>query len=381
MAKAREAEPWNELAAIEAALARGDLARGYALRGEERYFRERALVCLRSKAESLGYEVCLHEVERESESSDFRLARLVDDLSGGGLFAARRLILVRNPGELLKKVEGEESALTRAALAFVKSAEDAGTLVLSDASLRVDHALVKAILAAGGLAPSFRKLWENPPRWRPDPLQSELVQWVLRRAGELGLRLTGPQALYVGAATGNDLSALDGELETLRASGGRDLRESVRWTAGGTPWNVADHVLGGDLPRALSGIEALFQGGFQEKSGKRLLDPSALAIMLVSALQRGASTCLEFSRPSAGAPAGARGEGSPAQREAVEARARRRPSADWRALLEEAAGLERELKSGAGLDANDFARLALRWALDARPRAAATGVQAQRSVR
>ena len=369
MAKARESEPWVELGVLESSLG-GGLARGYALRGEERYFRERALAGLRRKAESLGYELCLHEVERESEGGDFRLARLIDDLSGGGLFAARRAILVRNPGELLKKDGGEDSVLTRAALAFLASPEDAGTLVLSDPSLRADHVLVKAILARGGLAPTFRKLWDSPPSWRPDPLQTELVQWTLRRASELGLSLTGHQALYVSAATGNDLAALDDQLETLRASGGRDLRTSVSWTAGGTPWNVADHLLNGDVPRALSGIEALFRGGFQEKSGKRLLDPSALAVMLVAALQRGASTCLELSRT--GASPRAEG-GSPAQRAAAEARARRRPSADWRALLEEAATLERELKSGTGLDANDFARLALRWSLAPRPRPAATG--------
>jgi DNA polymerase III delta subunit len=369
MARARENEPWVELASLEAGLARGPLARGYALRGEERYFRERALAALRRKAESLGYEICLHEVERESEGGDFRLARLIDDLSGGGLFAARRAILVRNPGELLKKVEGGESALTRAALAFLASPEDAGTLVLADPSLRADHVLVKALLAAGGVAPSFRRLWDSPPRWRPDPLQTELVQWTLRRAGELGLRLTAHQALYVSAATGNDLAALEGELETLRASGGRDLRASVSWTAGGTPWNVADHVLDGDLARALGGIEALFRGGFQEKSGRRLLDPSALAVMLVSALQRGASASLEIAH-------GTRPEGgSPLQREAAEARAGRRSPADWRALLEEAAALERELKSGVGLDASDFARLALRWSLGPRPQPAAAGAR------
>jgi DNA polymerase III delta subunit len=371
MAKARESEPWVELGVLESSLG-GGLARGYALRGEERYFRERALAGLRRKAESLGYELCLHEVERESEGGDFRLARLIDDLSGGGLFAARRAILVRNPGELLKKDGGEDSVLTRAALAFLASPEDAGTLVLSDPALRADHVLIKAILAAGGLAPAFRKLWDSPPSWRPDPLQTELVQWTLRRASELGLSLTGHQALYVSAATGNDLAALDDQLETLRASGGRDLRTSVSWTAGGTPWNVADHLLNGDVPRALSGIEALFRGGFQEKSGKRLLDPSALAVMLVAALQRGASTCLELSR--AGGSARVEG-GSPAQRAAAEARARRRPSADWRALLEEAGTLERELKSGAGLDANDFARLALRWPVVPRPQAAAQGAR------
>jgi len=371
MAKARESEPWVELVSLEAALARAPLARGYALRGEERYFRERALAGLRTKAEGLGYEICLHEVERESEGGDFRLARLVDDLSGGGLFAARRAILVRNPGDLLRKVEGEDSVLTRAVLAFLASPVDAGTLVLSDASLRADHPLVKAILAAGGVAPSFRKLWDSPPRWRPDPMQTELVQWTLRRAGELGLRLTTHQALYVSAATGNDLAALDDQLETLRASGGRDLKTSISWMAGGTPWNVADHVLSGDAPRALSGIEGLFRGGFQEKSGKRLLDPAALAVMLVAALERGASTCLELTR----AGGSARAEGSPAQREAAEARARRRPGADWRALLEEAAALERQLKSGAGLDANDFARLALRWSLGTRPEASSQGAR------
>ena len=357
MAKAKESEPWVELEALERELQAGKLLRGYALRGEERYFRERAIAKLRHAAEARGFELCAHEAERESEGGDFRLARLIDDLSGGGLFAAKRLVIVSNQGELLKKTDGEESALTRAALAFVRSPEDPGTLVLSDSSLRADHALVKAIVAAGGPAPAFRKLYESPPPWRPDPLQAELVLWTARRARELGLRLTNEQALYISAATGNDLPALDDQLETLRASGGRDLKASIRWTAGSTPWAVADHILAGELGRALNGIEALFQGGFQEKSGKRLLEPSALAIMLVSALQRGASGALALARGSGRAFAG-----PPQQRAAAEARARERSSTEWIAILTEAGTLERELKTGAGLDANDFVRFALRWA-------------------
>ncbi|MSR62369.1 MAG: hypothetical protein EXS08_07990 [Planctomycetes bacterium] len=364
MAKQREEPPWSELSSLEAALEKG-LASGYALRGEERYFRERAITALRKQAEALGYELCAHEAQRETESSDFALARLIDDLSGGGLFAARRLVLVRNPGDFLKKVDGDDSALTRAALSFVKSG-DAGTLVLSEPSLRADHGLVKAIVAAGGRAPAFRKLWDAPPPWKPDPLQAELVQWALRRAGELSLRLTGEQALYVCAATGNDLSALDDQLERLRASGGRDLKSIVSWTAAGSPWTVSDHLLDGDLPRALAGVEQLFLSGFQEKSGKRLLDPAALAVMLVGSLQRGARAALELSRPGADP---ARFPGSPSQREAALARSKRRPHADWHALLEDAAGLERALKSGAGADGSDFAALALRWSLAGAPRA------------
>lgn len=363
MARAKDSEPWAELAALESALARG-LARGYALRGEERYFRERALQLLRAKAESLGYEICSHDAERETEGSDFRLARLIDDLSGGGLFAARRLVVVRNPGELLKKVEGADSELARAALAFVQSSAEAGTLVLSDASLRADHALVKVMLAAGGQAPSFRKLWETPPRWKPDPLQAELVQWTARRASELGLRLSAEQALYVSAATGNDLSALDDQLETLLVNGARDLKASVRWTAGSTPWAVADHILAGDLARALTGIEALFQGGFQEKSGKRLLEPAGITSLLLGALTRGASAALaERSNPGSGG-------NSPGEK-AARARAELRTAGDWHRLLEEIAALERRMKTGGGIALDDFARLALAWSRSGPPRAKA----------
>jgi hypothetical protein len=322
---------------------------------------------LRARAEAHGFEVCLHDAVRETEGSDFRLARLIDDLSGGGLFAARRFVVVRNPGELLKKVEGEESPLTRAVLAFVNSAEDPGTVVLADPSLRADHAVVKALLARGGLAPSFRRLWENPPPWKPDPLGSELVVWAVRRARELGVALTGEQALFVSAATGNDLAALDDQLETIRASGGRDPRLSVRWVAGGTPWHVAEHLLAGNLARGLSGVETLFQGGFQEKSGRRLLEPAALSAMLISSLQRGALQSLAL------AAGGEFSGGAPLQREAALALAKSRSADDWRAFLWHTAELERSLKSGGGVDQNDLAGFALRWARTPRPARGAGG--------
>ena len=353
MAKARDPDPPGELAGLEAALKRGALARGYVLRGEERYFRERAIDAIKAKAEAAGYELCLHD---DDGSPEFQLARLVDDLSGGGLFAARRLVIARGVGEHMKKVEREDSALTRAMLAFVRSPEDAGTLVVSEPSLRADHALSKAVLERGGLLLALRRLYENPPPWRPDPMASELVQWTARRAAELGLKLTGEQALYVAAATGNDLFALDDQLELLRAGGGRELRQIVQWTSGGSPWNVADHMLEGEGPRALAGVEALFRGGFLEKGGRRVIDESALAAMLVGALQRGVRSALELSRPGVDAAEG----GGPMQ-QAAAARARKRSNTEWRGLLEQTADLERRSKSGAGIDANDFARLCLAW--------------------
>jgi DNA polymerase III delta subunit len=370
MARAKEDPPWVDLARLTESLAKGPIARAYALRGEERYFRERGIAALRAKAEAAGHELCLHEAEGR-DASDFSLARLIDDLSGGGLFAPKRFVLVRNPGELLKKVEDENSPLVRAALAFLASAEDVGTLVLSDSSLRADHALVKALVARGGMAPAFRKLWETPPPWRPDPLGAELVQWVLLRGQELGLRLTGEQAVYVAAATGNDLAAIDDQLETLKEGGGRDVKALVAWTTGGSPWSVADHLLAGDLPRALSGLEVLFRGGFQEKSGKRLLEPAGITSLLLGALTRGASAALaERTNPGSGG-------NSPGEK-AARARAELRAAGDWHRLLEEIAALERRMKTGGGVALDDFAHLALKWSRSGPPRAKAAARMVKR---
>lgn len=357
MARARENDPATELAGLDARLEGGDLARGYVVRGEERYFRERAVDRIKRKGEAAGHELCLHE----AASPEFQLARLVDDLGGGGLFAARRLVVVRDAAGLLKKGEGGESPFVRAAKAFLASADEPGTLVLADASLRADNPLVKAVAAAGGAVMGFRKLWDSPPPWKPDPRATELVLWTERRARELGLRLTSDQALFVAAATGNDLSALDDQLAMLKAGGGRALRDVVQWTAGGSPWNVADKILEGDLPRALGGIEGLFRGGFQEKSGRRLVDPGGIAALLIGALQRGVRSAIDLTQPGAGE---AESEGGSVQQKAALARARLRRPEQWRELLEDAAALERAAKSGAGVDASDFARFSLRWRLD-----------------
>jgi len=370
MAKRRkEAAPHEELAALAARLADGEPERGYLLRGDERYFHDRATDLLRGRAAELGFDVCVHDGSRGNP--DFSLAALIDDLSGGGLFAGRRLVVVRRPEEHLKKVDGDASPLTRVARSFLSSADSPGTLVLSAPSLRLDHPLAKAVVAAGGSVLALRRLWDSPPPWAPDPTRTELVQWLLGRARELGLRLEPAQAVYVCAAVGNDLAALDDQLAELRSSGGRSLRDVVSWTAATTPWAVADPIVAGDLPRALTGIEGLFRGGFQEQGGRRLLDSVALSTMLTAALGRGVrqalrlATELQGGRSEADAASAAGLRGRPQTVQGIVRRAQSRPVGVWRRMLGELVALERRAKSGVGVDANDFAALALRWS--ARP--------------
>jgi len=367
----REAAPPDALRQLARALDERGLAPGYVLRGDEPYFHARALELLRARAEQEGMELCQHAGPKAG--ADFSLARAVEDLSGGGLFASRRFVVVRDPEDLLKKDGNHPSALTRAIQAFLAGA--GGCVVLSGSALRADLVAVKAIGAAGGPLLELRKLWDSPPPWNPDPRQAELVQWLVQRAGEKGLRLSAAQAVYVCAATGNDLAALDDNLERLRSSsGGGALAELVAWDASVAPWTVADHLVAGDLPRALGGIETLFRGGFQDKSGKRVLDAAALVPMLTGSLLRGVRQGLALgaelaagaSDADAAAMAGLRGR--PDTLRAALARARSLSTEAWRGRLEEVLALERRAKSGGDVDAGDFAALALAWAAPEGPR-------------
>jgi len=367
----RDADPPTLVRELLRSVETAGTPRGLVLRGEERYFRDKAVDMLRAHATAAGHEVCIHDAERGN--ADFRLSGLIDDLSGGGLFAARRLIVVRGGADHLQKEGSEPSALTSAVLRFLASPEEPGTVVLSLASLRADHAVSKAVVAAGGRVLDLRKLWDTPPHWNSDPRQAELVLWVVARARELGLRLAPDQAVLVAAAKGNDLFAIDDQLRALESLPGRDLREVVGWNAAVLPWTVADHLLDGDAGRALGSVEALFRGGFQDKSGRRLLDVAGLATMLMNALSRGIRRSLLLATllargASESEAARAVGVAGRAQGPAL-ALARTRPPQVWRAMLEEVADVERRAKSNAGADANDFALFALRWSV--RPRAGA----------
>ncbi|MEM7308629.1 MAG: DNA polymerase III subunit delta [Planctomycetota bacterium] len=362
-AKAREADPPTQLRTLLEALKRDGLAPGYVLRGEERYFRDRALDAVRERATEAGVEVRLHD----AQDPDFSLARLLDDLGGGGLFAAAQLVIARNVEKELKKSGKDQSPLTRAVSAFAAAAEGS-SVMLSAGNLRADHAAVKAITAAGGAVLTSRRLWDSPPPWgNPDPRRAELVVWLTDRAREMGVRLTPENAVYVAAATGNDLFALEDQLEKLRdAPTGSDLRSVVGWDASASPWAVTDALLGGDLARALGGIESLFRGGFEERDGRRMVDPVGLAMILVGALQAGVrkglaiSTAMADGRSGDDAARAAGVSGAPSTVQAQIARAQVHDPETWRERLSDLAAIERQAKSG-GVEADDFVLLAVRW--------------------
>jgi len=365
----REPDPPAQLERLAEALRGAAGTRAIVLRGEERYFRERGIELAGEAAAGRGLEVCRHD----AKDPEYELARLLDDLGARPLFAVARCVVVRNADgptdrkvKPLEKVGGKDSPLTRAARGFLAH-EETGMLVIEARTLRVDHALAKAVAAAGGVIVTCRRLWDTPPSWGG---RAELVQWLLARARELEIRLAPDDAVYLAAATGNDLSALDTQLEKLRHAGGRGVRELVGWDSGGTPWRAAEELLCGDPARGLAAVEALFRAGFQdERRGKRELAPAALAAILIGCLRGvvrrtevGARALLEGLDPRAAAERAGVARGGPAF-PAFEARLRARDAAGWRRIAADVARLERKARRQPGPDANDFALLALRWGL------------------
>lgn len=342
----------TQLRTLHRDLASGPLAPAYLLRGDERWFREKAITFLRKRAGELELEVCAHD----GADPDFQPARLLDDLAGGGLFAAARLVLVRNGDALLKKSGKADAPLTVAAIAAVQSPDFPGCVAIAASSLRADHKLFKTLTAAGGVGISCRRLWDSPPPWDPDPRKAELVGFVRDRAAARKLDLDAREAVFVAAATGNDLYAIEDQLEKLRHVPREKRREALGWEAPGNPFQLADAIVDGEAPKALFGLETLFRHGFQKPDGRREEDPSALFAVLAGSVRNKLRHALWTAHAPDSTPAR-----TPRAREQAQARARRRPGREWRSMLDDLGQLERRARTGYRVDVDDLTLFALRW--------------------
>jgi DNA polymerase III delta subunit len=369
---AKEPDPATQVRALASAVSSGGaLARGYVLRGEERYFRESAIRVLVEAARQRGFEVSRHD----AQDPDFDVRKVADDLGAAPLFAGARLVLLRSASSLLKKEGRDPSPLERALLAFLQGTSPSGSVVVEAESIRADHSLVKAVLARGGSAINARRLWDTPPPWNPDPRGAEVVQWLLARARERKLSLDPADAVYVVQATGNDLSALESTLDRVAERRLQGVRDVVPWTGSTSPFQLAEGLCRGDAPRVISAIEALFRSGYEGRDGSREIDRNALLAMLFGSLRaklrqtlcgaraRERGLDLDRAAESAGVTS------SPRAMEEFRSRLVLRRAEHWRAMLDDLVDIERRSRIGGTVDESDLAALALRWRIAAPPRA------------
>jgi len=352
------------------------------LRGEEAWYQGRGLGLVLQTAHAAGMEVCRHD----AQDPDYEPRRLLDDLATGALFGGARCVVLQSAERVVVERASKASPAVREAMLARLAARAEGTLVLVADKLTSTHALVKAAVEAGGLIIGCRRLWDSPPPWNPDPRLAEVVQWLSARAREREVRLTPDQAAYVVAATGNDLAALDEQLQRLRAGGGASLHEVVGWESGASPYDVAEHMLLGRAPRALAGIETLFRGGAAQRDGSRVLDSAGITMQLAGALSAKLRESVVGARAIAGgvdpgqAAAAAGVQGPPQALTAFRQRMIARDLDTWTRMLHELAVVERRARTSAGTDATEFAHLALRWRLEANAGGASANAGGQRNT-
>ena len=367
--KKRAAAPPQQIADLARRLKKG-LGRIIVLRGEERWFVEEALKLIALRAEKEGLEISRHDMS----DPEFSAPSLMDDLVASPLFATERLVVARNVEDMLKKQGKEHSALTRAVTAAVGDDSRGGCVVITCRKLRADHAICKLAVSVDAPVLELRKLWDSPPPWKAgDPTEAETVQWLLARARQDEIRLDARDAVYICAAVGNDLFALETALEKLRHGGGKAIRELVGWDSSAAPWAAADKLLDGELRGYLGAIEALYMGGMNDdRTGRRNVDPRALSAILGATLRnrlrelaRGARA-LERGGGAAEAAREAGVKGAPMTVQAFQARLTKRTAADWEGMLADFMDLEGRSRSAGGalVDADTLFRFALRWRIE-----------------
>jgi DNA polymerase III delta subunit len=355
----RAATPPDALDAFERELAEAEpLDRLMVVRGDEEYFARRAQEVVTNRAKALDYEILV----RDGTDPDAKLDDVLGELATPPMFAPRQLFVLRNWDANMRTQGKNVPPLVAALLAFCARDQPDRAVLVRATSMRADHKIAKT--ATKNLA--VRKLYDSPPPWKPDPMASELVQWVRRRARELEVDVAPRDALYIAAATGNDLGAIDAQLERVRTGTGL-LRDSVAWQATGTPWDVADKLVTDDAANGIDAVVALFQGGMTGKDGSRVLDPTALSTMLLSSLSKTVRQGLAIAEArAAGETAerafdlgGATGRALDAWRPRMNAR---KHPAQWQRMFDAVSELERASRAtGAGVGVDHFVALALRW--------------------
>lgn len=369
MAKAKEAAPHLQLEGFAQALKGASaLPRLTVTRGAEKWFHQEALAAIVTRAKALHLEI--HQYD--PDDPDYSPSNLYGDLSGSSLFGDATLVVVRSGEDLCKKVAGKDSEFINALVAYCQSSDPAGAVFLMAPGLRADNKAVKLAeqmpADLGGAALNFRQLYDSPPPWgNSSPRDVELVQWVRAQAKSIGLGLNVDECAFVAGAMGNDLGAINSELKRLLVTGTDELRQSIGWQSGGTPWDVAEKLLTLPLREATGALEALFAKGFQGKDKKRVLDSSALVSMLLGSLQKSVRAGLAVSEVKA------RGQskemamqlaglsGPPKSRETALSRASARTGVEWHAMLLDLLSMERAFKTGGTADVNDFMLFAKRY--------------------
>ena len=321
----KKADPGTVCRELVAAAQAGELPRTLLMLGpargeEEPWFAEQILAAARRWArENQQFDL----LEVDGGSPDFELATLDSFLGAPGLFGGERVLLFARAGKALKKNKRLAKTLADAA----KTA-DGPVLMLIEAPGANMTSVVKPLSAVDGVrVERFRKLYADPPPWRPHDLDaSEAAQFVLAEARQRKLRLGSGAAGALVQLTGGRPADLVQGLDHFSLLGmdqvdEEQVREVAAHSAEGSAFDFADALLDGDGRRAYRCLGQLRRRGLRAWDGKRIAPRDAFSMILsvaskqrlqTAAVRAGVDSGLEFA--AACKAAGVAAGGPPAQR-------------------------------------------------------------------
>lgn len=222
----------------------------------------------------------------------------LQDLRGGGLFAASTVVAVR-------RGQGWWQRHCPALAAQVPKFRPGSSLLLEanklDKRKKVAQTLLKALADSGALF-EFRDLYDMPYDRSRGPLDGELCKWVVGRARAVGVPLQPDAAWLLVAQVGKQPAELLAELQRLRdqfPAGSKqkplapaDLRGKLTTSFESTPFELADAVLTHDRRAAYRSVRAMFDRGVRSKDGKAM-DTGGLLPFTTSWLYQQLATAFE----------------------------------------------------------------------------------------
>lgn len=263
--------------------------------GEDEFLRRRAteriVAALKKKHPGLD-EVCFHGAPSQNEPGA-SLAQTLPELASSSLFAAEKLVLLRQADRMLFPRKGAEETeaepapaaksgrgdtAAEALVAYLAAPAQGTWLLIECAKLNRQYSLGKALAGCPEVpCPAPRS-------------QGEVAAWLGREAKELGKRLDHGVADLLITAHGTGLGALRSELEKLAVYTGDDgeiaLEDAKAFLSGSVEFDVfglTNAVQARDMTEALKFARRINTHGLRSQDGKKT-DAGGSAHMALSLL-------------------------------------------------------------------------------------------------
>ncbi|MEO0480999.1 MAG: DNA polymerase III subunit delta [Planctomycetota bacterium] len=243
-------------------LCKGPLPAVLVIAGASKFFRGEAIDLVLG---AVPKDADLRSIDGTADSD----GRELDDLQGGGLFGSGSYVCVKRAAGWLKTFQKE---LERR----IDHIADGCGLILEVEKLDKRTKLAKALMARGE-ALELRDLYAEPFGRGRGPMDSEVVQFLIRRGRQRKLDFTPEAAILIRATVGDDPTELQAELDRLELQfpnggsvGPEELRGKLRIAFESTPFEFAEAVLVFDRKRAERSLEAMFERGVKARDGSSM---------------------------------------------------------------------------------------------------------------